>query len=197
MTQRRAALALGLDPTLPPLAALAEWKARRSRLVMHERVTGAKAAFGNSRTGADVDIGLFPTLLWHRCDGGRFIGSGSVVVMRDPDTGWVNASIYRVHVHGPDRVVIQFDHPRGGAARSSPGAGGSAAGALRSRSFTGPIRSCSSPASSISPRGFRNTPSPAPSEGRPLEVVAGLMTGVPVRAAAEIVFEGSSIRTAK
>jgi 4-hydroxy-3-polyprenylbenzoate decarboxylase len=30
--------------------------------------------------------------------------------MRDPGTGWVNASIYRVQVHGPDRVTIQFDH---------------------------------------------------------------------------------------
>lgn len=34
VTAQRAALALGLDPTLPPVAALAEWKARRGRLVM-------------------------------------------------------------------------------------------------------------------------------------------------------------------
>ena len=31
--------------------------------------------------------------------------------MRDPDGGWINASIYRVQVHGKNRVTIQFDHP--------------------------------------------------------------------------------------
>jgi UbiD family decarboxylase len=30
--------------------------------------------------------------------------------MRDPDGGWVNASIYRVQVQGRDRVTVQFDH---------------------------------------------------------------------------------------
>ena len=28
-----------------------------------------------------------------------------------PDGGWINASIYRVQVHGRNRVTIQFDHP--------------------------------------------------------------------------------------
>src|SRR5262249_61229622 len=40
----------------------------------------------------------------------RYIGAGSIVVMRDPDGGWINASIYRVQVHGKNRVTIQFDH---------------------------------------------------------------------------------------
>ena len=31
--------------------------------------------------------------------------------MRDPDGGWINASIYRVQVHGRNKVTIQFDHP--------------------------------------------------------------------------------------
>ena len=31
--------------------------------------------------------------------------------MRDPDGGWINASIYRVQVHGKNKVTIQFDHP--------------------------------------------------------------------------------------
>ena len=33
-----------------------------------------------------------------------------MVIMRDPDGGWINASIYRVQVHGRSRVTIQFDH---------------------------------------------------------------------------------------
>ncbi len=46
-----------------------------------------------------------------RSDGGPYIGSGSIVIMRDPDGGWINASIYRVQVHGKTKVTIQFDHP--------------------------------------------------------------------------------------
>ena len=30
--------------------------------------------------------------------------------MRDPDTGWINASIYRIQVHGKNKVTVQFDH---------------------------------------------------------------------------------------
>ena len=52
-----------------------------------------------------------PAPHWHRKDGGPFIGSGSIVIMRDPDGGWINASIYRVQVHGKNKVTIQFDHP--------------------------------------------------------------------------------------
>ena len=55
-------------------------------------------------------------------DGGPFIGSGSLVIMRDPDDGWINASIYRVQVHGANKVTVQFDHGgRHGAAREKSG----------------------------------------------------------------------------
>ena len=39
----------------------------------------------------------------HRDDGGRFIGTGNIVVMRDPDTGWVNCGTYRVQLHDAQR----------------------------------------------------------------------------------------------
>ena len=57
-----------------------------------------------------VDLSRFPAPVWHRDDGGAYIGSGSIVVMRDPDSGWINASIYRVQVHDKTRVTVQFDH---------------------------------------------------------------------------------------
>ena len=60
--------------------------------------------------GAEVDLAKLPAPDWHRHDGGPYIGSGSIVIMRDPDAGWINASIYRVQVHGKNRVTVQFDH---------------------------------------------------------------------------------------
>src|SRR5690606_31524402 len=64
----------------------------------------------NTMSKADVDLSLFPSPIWHKHDGGAYIGSGSIVLTRDPDTGWVNSSIYRIQVHDRNVVTVQFDH---------------------------------------------------------------------------------------
>src|SRR6202795_1245928 len=108
---QRAALALGLDPTLRPLDALKAWMEKRKTLQPHPPVTVAHAAFlENKCTGADVDHARLPAPVWHRHDGGPFIGSGSIVIMRDPEGGWINASIYRVPVPGRNKLTGQFAH---------------------------------------------------------------------------------------
>ncbi len=65
----------------------------------------------NTKRANDVDLYRFPVPHWHHRDGGPYIGTGSIVVMRDPDDGWINASIYRVQLHSKNQVSIQFDHP--------------------------------------------------------------------------------------
>jgi UbiD family decarboxylase len=187
----RAALALGIDPGLKPLDALKEWKRRRAALAPIAPKETARALFlENSRRGAEVDLGLFPAPLWHKGDGGRFIGSGSIVVMRDPETGWINASIYRVQVHGPARVTVQFDH----AGRH---------GAIIARKYWAAGRACpvavvNGPDPALFVAGFEYLPEGASEydfagaiKGRPIEIVAGPATGLPVPARAESVFEGA------
>src|SRR6202022_2703885 len=108
---QRAALALGIDPTLRPLDALKVWMEKRKTLQPRPPAVVSDAAFlQNTMTGDAVDLAKFPAPVGHRHDGGAFIGSGSIVIMRDPDGGWINASIYRIQVHGPQRVTVQFDH---------------------------------------------------------------------------------------
>src|SRR3954469_17616617 len=110
-TPQRAALALGIDPSLKPLDALKAWMQRRQKLAPQKPVEVAKAPFmENSMRGRNVDLGKLPAPYWHRKDGGPFIGSGSIVIMRDPDCGWINASIYRIQVHRRDKVAVRFDH---------------------------------------------------------------------------------------
>ena len=68
-----------------------------------------------------IDLSRFPAPVWHKRDGGPFLGSGSLVVMRDPDSGWINVAIYRAQVQGKSRVTIQFDHlGRHGVSVTSP-----------------------------------------------------------------------------
>src|SRR6266850_1611249 len=111
VSPQRAALALGLDPMLRPLDALKAWMTKRQNLRMIPPAAAKDAAFlENSARGEDVDLAKFPAPYWHQQDGGPYIGSGSLVIMRDPETGWINASIYRVQVHGRNKVTVQFDH---------------------------------------------------------------------------------------
>jgi UbiD family decarboxylase len=187
---QRAALALGLDPALRPLDALKAWMEKRKTLRAVAPVSLRSAAFlENAMAGPDVDVTRFPAPIWHRHDGGPFIGSGSVVVMRDPDTGWINASIYRVQVHGPNKVTVQFDH-------------GGRHGAIIARKYWDRRESCpvavvhgEDPALFIA--GFEYLPDGSSEyefagaiKGAPIEVCAGPQTGLPLPAHAEMVFEG-------
>jgi UbiD family decarboxylase len=190
---QRAALALGLDPTLRPLDALKAWMEKRKTLRPLAPVMVKDAVFlENTTAGAGVDIARFPAPVWHRQDGGPFIGSGSLVIMRDPDGGWINASIYRVQVHSPNRVTVQFDH-------------GGRHGALIARKYWDRGESCpvavvhgEDPALFIAgfeylPDGHSEYEFAGSIKGTPIEVCAGPETGLPIPAHAEIVFEGRLI----
>ncbi|MEE2662110.1 MAG: UbiD family decarboxylase [Pseudomonadota bacterium] len=58
----------------------------------------------NVLEGDDIDVEAFPTPMWHEDDGGRYIGTGSYNVTRDPDTGWINIGTYRVMVQSKNEV---------------------------------------------------------------------------------------------
>jgi UbiD family decarboxylase len=187
---QRAALALGLDPALRPLDALKAWMEKRKTLKPHPPVTVKAAAFlENTASGAEVDLGKLPAPTWHRHDGGPFIGSGSIVIMRDPDGGWINASIYRVQVHGKDRVTVQFDH-------------GGRHGAIIAKKYweagkTCPVAVVNGEDPALFIAGFEYLPAGQSEyefagaiKGTPIEIVAGPRTGLPIPAHAEIVLEG-------
>src|SRR5207253_1366967 len=55
----------------------------------------------NVSSGKNVNIDTIPTPRWHEHDGGYYIGTGCMVIMKDPDTGWINYGAYRVQYQGP------------------------------------------------------------------------------------------------
>ncbi len=188
---RRAALALGIEPSLSPLQQLKEWKSRRSKLVMIEPVPAKEALFlQNSQRGDAVDLSVFPAPVWHQKDGGPYIGSGSLVIMRDPDTGWINSSIYRVQVHTRNRVTVQFDH--------TGRHGNMIAQKYWDRGQSCPVAVVGGidPALFISgfeylPEGKSEYAFAGAIKGRAIEVADGPMTGLPIPAKAEIILEGN------
>jgi UbiD family decarboxylase len=93
------ALAFGLDPKLTGLDVIRAWK---GKLGGQKPIKPIEVSDGpvleNVDSGTDVDLLKFPTPRWHEEDGGRYIGTGCMVIMEDPDGKWTNVGTYRVCV---------------------------------------------------------------------------------------------------
>ncbi len=142
----------------------------------------------NSLTGDDVDVLKFPSPLWHEKDGGRYIGTGVGVVMKDPDSDWVNMGTYRVMVHDNKNVGVYI----------SPGKHGIV---FRNTYFERKEPVPLAVVLGMDPLMFIASTVEVPfgvSEydwvggirGEPYPVVKGPVTGLPIPAHAEVVLEG-------
>ena len=78
---------------------------RELKTIPHEFVeTGP--VMQNVLTGDAIDVTKFPVPLWHEADGGRYIGTGSYNITRDPEENWINVGTYRVMIH--DKNTLGF-----------------------------------------------------------------------------------------
>ena len=111
----RVALASGLEPTLSRLNLVRAWRDFNAagRLLPYAVVPSGPIA-QCVEEGASVDLCAFPAPRWHEDDGGRYIGTGCLVVMRDPDSGWINTGAYRVQVHDERTAGIMITRGRNG-----------------------------------------------------------------------------------
>src|ERR1700722_19137519 len=78
---------------------------REPRLIPHEIVADGPV-MENVMMGDDVDVEKFPAPIWHEKDGGRYIGTGTYSITRDPEEHWLNAGAYRAQVHDKKSVGI-------------------------------------------------------------------------------------------
>jgi UbiD family decarboxylase len=63
----------------------------------------------------EVDLLKFPAPKWHEHDGGRYLGTGCVVITRDPDSGNVNFGSYRLMVHDKKTLALHISSAHHGA----------------------------------------------------------------------------------
>ena len=188
---KRANVTLGFPPGLTRMelsdAFLKVYKDPSRPPVPHSIVADGPV-MENVMMGNEVDLTLFPAPQWHPEDGGRYIGTGSYCVTRDPDDGWVNQGTYRVQLHERDKVGIYI----------SPGKHG------RMHREKYKARGEKMPVCIVlggNPMQFLLTGNEVPygvSEydvlgglyGQPVECVRGRITGLPFPKDAEIVLEG-------
>ena len=142
----------------------------------------------NSYSGADIDLLKIPTPKWHEHDGGYYIGTGCMVIMKDPDSGWINYGAYRIQVH--DRNVASVMTSKGKH------------GNLIMRKYHERGEPC--PIAVVIgmhptlfmiagleiPYGKNEYDAAGGLIGEPVEIITGPRTGLPIPAHAEAAFEG-------
>ena len=143
----------------------------------------------NEVTGDKIDLLAFPVPRWHADDGGRFIGTGCLVVTSDPETGAHNGGCYRMEVQ---------DGGRGATIAAVPGKHGAqhiAAWFAKHGKAPVTVSFGHDPlllalGGTEVPRGVSELEYAGAVAGERVPVVIGPDTGLPIPAGSEIAIEG-------
>jgi UbiD family decarboxylase len=187
---------LALSTHMPAVSTVEEyvrlWKQRVTKLQpLAPRYVTDGPILENVLSGEAIDLEQFPTPIWHERDGGRYIGTASVTITRDPESGWINLGTYRVVVHGRDTLGFY----------ASPGKHGR----QHREMFWNDGKPCPvvvsfghDPLLFIAAccldlvYGESELEMAGAIRGEPIEVIRGDVTGLPIPAYSEIVIEGES-----
>lgn len=92
---------------------LTDYELRSSAFAPRE--VGAGPVLQNQVYGKDINLLTFPAPKWHEHDGGSYIGTGCIVVTKDPDSGRVNFGAYRIMLQDERSVTVQITSAHHGA----------------------------------------------------------------------------------
>ena len=152
------------------------------------RIVNTGALLENVEEGKAIDIFKIPVPKWHELDGGYYIGTGDMVVMKDPDTGWINYGAYRVQAQDKNVASVMCSKGKHGDIIMRK---------YFDRGLPCPIAVVCGMhpilfmiAGLEIPYGKNEYDAAGGLLGEPVEVINGPRTGLPIPAHAEIAFEG-------
>jgi UbiD family decarboxylase len=186
---KRTALAFGISPEKGKLEVvrLLARKMKSAKAIAPEEVK-TSPLMENVLQGEAVNLFKFPAPRFHDGDGGRYIGTGNCLINADPESGFINAGTYRMQLHERDLMGLWM----------SPGQHGR----MICAKYWEQGKSCPVVvAFSADPLLFTLAHTKVAwgnSEldytggimGRPLQIIRGPLTGLPIPAGAEIALEG-------
>lgn len=193
-TEARFALAHGLPLELKGMQLVKAWKERLNQKfqplppIYIQKGTVEE----NILLGSDIDLNKFPIPKWNSEDGGRYIGTGDVVILKDKDTGWVNLGTYRVQAQDKDSVSIHIvDGHHGDRIRKSYWDKGENCPVAVICGQDPLLYSLAS--NSLCPAGISDYDFAGWLQQYPVEVIKGKTVDLPIPAHAEIVLEGEML----
>lgn len=188
---RRLAMVLGLPEPHTEMDLVRSYRDRMThdfRLIPPIEVSDGPI-LENVIEGDDVDLFKFPVPHVHELDGGRYIGTDDMIVMRDPDEGWINLGTYRIAVHDRNTAGIWISPGKHGRfIRDKYFARGEPCPVLISCGqdpllFLASHQEIKQGVSELDYAGGHR--------GRPFEVIRSRTHGLPIPANAEVVLEGA------
>ena len=180
--------ALGVDPGGPKGAVLERFRQRQRTPLPTATVSRQDAPVKQVViTGGDVDLAALPIVHHAEKDSGKYITAGCLIV-RDPDTGVINAGMYRHEVQGSNRLGCMFNpaHHAGYIYRRCKELGKKMEAVL----FIGHHPAALLGALAEGPMESDELEVMGALMGEPLDVVQGESVDLPVPAFAEIAIEG-------
>ena len=186
---RRISLTLGLPESTTGVDLVRFWRdyMRGARTIAPKKVSNG-LVLENVLLNESVDLKTIPTPQWHEHDGGPYIGTACMVVMRDPKTDWINYGCYRVQRHNSHlasvmtakgkhgNLIMRAYHERGEPCPVAVVVG------MHPALFM--------VAGLEIPYGKNEYDAAGGLVGEPIRIVDGPVTGLPIPADAEIAFEG-------
>ena len=188
----RLAMTTGLRTDIGKVDFVREWRNRiRNLKFLPPTLVNKGPVMENIMEGDQVDMLKFPAPKYHELDGGRYIGTASVTITKDPESDWVNLGTYRVMVH--DKNTLGFYMSPGKHSR------------IHREKWFAQGKPCPVAmsfghdpllfviASLQMPPGVCEYDIVGGVKGEPVEIIKGAFTGLPLPANAEIVIEGESV----
>jgi len=192
-SQKRSALALGIDPQVSGLQLV---KAVRDKLEHLQLRPPKNVADGpvlqNIDSGNKVNILKFPAPRWHRDDGGRYIGTMDAVITKDPDTGWVNIGTYRTQVHDEKTLGVYMSPGKHGKIILQKYWSQGKAAPIAVSCGIDPIMFAVASTASLASSGVCEYDVAGGLANGPVEVIDNELTLLPIPAQAEMVFVGET-----
>ena len=186
---KRIALTLGLPAESSEMELVHAWRRfSKENSLVPPQIVQEGPVNENLQRGDDVDLLAFPAPKWHQKDGNRYIGTGCVVIQKDPDNDWVNVGVYRVAVHDKKTAGLYISPGKHGRlimekywARGEDCPVAVSVGHDMSLFFVAGLEI---------PHGVNEFDVAGGLKGEPVQVIQSEITGLPIPATGEIVIEG-------
>ena len=108
-SQERFALAVGIDPDLSTQEMIAATRKILKIRIPPKMIPRDQASVSEVLlTGRDIDLTRFPVPKFWPGDGGKYIGTGNITLIRNPDTGVINAGVYRHQLHSANVIGLSM-----------------------------------------------------------------------------------------